>query len=555
MKINFNHIFLMLVVLILAPSSHAIELFVDIKTKQIYTEDGPSRERLGTFERVEDKPIKAKSHAVLIKNRRRIREIENNKNQLDKTNKFTVLHKGDKDLALKIKAETEYLAKKIDLLEKEIQKYKGIKVKRRKGNLRLLSKVEKLEGKIKESSKTKIILDQKGLRAQSADGSFKFKIGGRMHADASVSNNDNFSENGSPAQANNGTEMRRARLAFMSTLYNVWKFKSDIDFADNKIGIKDFKLSYTGLDIFEDIETRITVGHQKQAFSRELLQSSNDNLFTERSLMNILNAPVVDRAIGLNIADYGKKWGAQIGVYGESISPNNSSKDEGWGVNGRATFNPILNNDNGIQKLIHLGIAGNYRETSQSAINSNRGGIRYKYETTQMSNLYPIDTGTITTIKNLKMLGLEANGVYGPVSLGGEFTQSWIDRNNGMSSLAFHGWYGEAALTLTGESRTYKNGVFKRLKPKNTFSLANGGFGAWEIAARVGGINMNDGAYKGGSMKNFSFALNWYVNENVRLMFGYDRILEINNSPLTKSSNGGKPDGLNTFMFRTQLAI
>ena len=503
--------------------ANAIDLYVNTKTKQIFTEAGPDRERLGTFERVEDRPVQAATPAVLPPRNR--------------------------NAELEIKAKASRLAKKVDSLEKEILKSKNIKVKQ------LISKVDSLEEKLKRSNNVKVTLDKKGLQAESADGNFKFKIGGRMHADASVSGNDNFSKDGSPAEANNGTEIRRARLTFKSTFHKVWKFKSDIDFANNEVAIKDLKLAYTGLKIFEDIKTRITVGHQKQAFSRELQESSNDYMYTERSLMNILNAPVVDRAIGVNIAAHGKKWTAQTGVYGESISPNNTSKDEGWGVNGRATFNPILNNDNGIQKLIHLGLAGNYRETSNSVTNSSRGGIRYKYETTQMSNLYPIDTGTITTAKNLKMIGLEANGVYGPVSIGGEFTQSWMDRNNGMSSLAFHGWYGEAALTLTGESRTYKNGVFKRLKPKSTFSLANGGLGAWEIAARVGGINMNDGAYKGGSMKNFSFALNWYANENVRLMFGYDRIIDINNSPLIDRTSGGKPDGLNTFMFRTQIAI
>ena len=503
--------------------ANAIDLYVNTKTKQIFTEAGPDRERIGTFERVEDRPVQAATPAVLPPRNR--------------------------NAELEIKAKASRLAKKIDSLEKAILKSKNIKVKQ------LISKVDSLEAKLKRSNNVKVTLDKKGLQAESADGNFKFKIGGRMHADASVSGNDNFSKDGSPAEANNGTEIRRARLTFKSTFHKVWKFKSDIDFADNEVAIKDLKLAYTGLKIFEDIKTRITVGHQKQAFSRELQESSNDYMYTERSLMNILNAPVVDRAIGLNIAAHGRKWTAQTGVYGESISPNNTSKDEGWGVNGRATFNPILNNDNGIQKLIHLGLAGNYRETSNSVTNSSRGGIRYKYETTQMSNLYPIDTGTITTAKNLKMIGLEANGVYGPVSVGGEFTQSWMDRNNGMSSLAFHGWYGEAALTLTGESRTYKNGVFKRLKPKSTFSLANGGLGAWEIAARIGGINMNDGAYKGGSMKNFSFALNWYANENVRLMFGYDRIIDINNSPLIDRTSGGKPDGLNTFMFRTQIAI
>jgi phosphate-selective porin OprO/OprP len=498
--IIFKFILALLLVMSATSGANAIDLYVNTKTKQVFTEPGPDRELIGAFERVKEKSVQAATPPVLPPPNR--------------SSKF------------KIKVETARLVSRVDSLEKEIKKSKNVKV----------------------------TLDQKGLQAESADGNFKFKIGGRMHADASLSSNDNFSESGSPAEANNGTEIRRARLTFMSTFHKVWKFKSDIDFADNEVAIKDLKLAYTGLKIFEEIKTRITVGHQKQAFSRELQQSSNDNMYTERSMMNILNAPVVDRAIGVNIAAHGRKWTAQTGVYGESISPNNTSKDEGWGVNGRATFNPILNNDNGIQKLIHLGLAGNYRETSNSATNS-RGAIRYKYETSHMSNLYPIDTGTITTAKNLKMIGFEANGVYGPISVGGEFTQSWMDRNNGMSSLAFHGWYGEAALTLTGESRTYKNGVFKRLKPKSTFSLANGGFGAWEIAARVGGINMNDGAYKGGSMKNFSFALNWYANENVRLMFGYDRIIDINNSPLISRTNGGKPDGLNTFMFRTQIAI
>ena len=420
--------------------ANAIDLYVNTKTKQVFTEPGPDRELIGAFERVKENSVQAATPSVLPPQNRSSK--------------------------LRTRAETSRLITRIDSLEKEIKKSKNVKV----------------------------TLGQKGLQAESADGNFKFKIGGRMHADASLSSNDNFSESGSPAEANNGTEIRRARLTFMSTFHKVWKFKSDIDFADNEVAIKDLKLAYTGLKIFEKLKTRITVGHQKQAFSRELQQSSNDNMYIERSMMNTLNAPVVDRAIGVNIAAHGRKWTAQTGVYGESISPNNTSKDEGWGVNGRATFNPMLNNDNGIQKLIHLGLAGNYRETSNSATNS-RGGIRYKYETSHMSSLYPIDTGTITTAKNLKMVGFEANGVYGPVSVGGEFTQSWMDRNNGMSSLAFHGWYGEAALTLTGESRTYKNGVFKRLKPKSTFSLANGGFGAWEMAETHLAAKVNEGGW------------------------------------------------------------
>ncbi|MDP3905023.1 MAG: porin, partial [Methylococcaceae bacterium] len=40
-------------------SAFAIELYVDTKTKQIYAEPSPRRQKMGTFERVEDAAAKA----------------------------------------------------------------------------------------------------------------------------------------------------------------------------------------------------------------------------------------------------------------------------------------------------------------------------------------------------------------------------------------------------------------------------------------------------------------------------------------------------------------
>ncbi|MBT6894583.1 MAG: porin [Rhodobacterales bacterium] len=561
-------VFLILLIWIGASSGvHAIDLYVDTTTKQIFTEAGPGRERLGTFKRVEDKPAQAQAtvnDAMTNRNRRRGRgriRVRGRSTQ-DKEGQIKTadaLPLRNRDAELKVEADNAKLISKIDALEKQIQKFKDVKVTRRKGHLRLISKVDSLEKEVKKSQNTKVTLDKHGFQVKSSDGNFKFKFGGKMHADASVSSNDHFSNGGDLTEANSGTQITKARMGFTTTLYKVWKFKTDIDFAGDQIRVKDLKLAYTGLKIFEDKKLQVTVGHQKQAFSRELLESSSDLMFMGRSMMNVLNKPVVGRAIGLNLASNGKKWTTQAGVYGDGMEENDGH-DEGWGVNGRATFNPILNNDDGIQKLVHLGVAGNYRRSSDNdQVNgASDNYLTYKHETHKLSNLYPIYT-KLYSVRNIKMVGLEANAVYGPFSLGGEFTRSWVQRSKADhgygTNLDFHGWYGEAAVTLTGESRTYRNGLFRRLKPKNVFSLANGGLGAWEIAARVGGINMNDGAYKGGSMKNFSFALNWYANENVRLMFGYDRIIEIDNSPLIKRSNGGKPDGLNTFMFRTQIAI
>lgn len=483
---------------ITSSGAFAIDLYIDTKTKQIYGEPGSDRQPIGTFERVERAPS---NNAMPVP-------------EAERTGQST---SGDRSARLKEKAE----------------------------RAQLVGKVESIEERVKESEK-QLKLDKNGLQFETADKNFKFKIGGRIHTDYTHSSNDNFFfRDGTPVQANDGAELRRGRLEFSGTFFKDWDFKSQVDFANNSVGVKDMLISYRGLDF-----AKVNVGHQKQAFSRELQESSNDLMFMERSLMNVLNAPLVDRAIGLNVSKSDKNWTGQVGLYGESIDSNNN-KDESWGTSSRVTFAPI----NEKTKVVHLGVAGNYRKPSGSGqLFGPTNGVRFRHETSQMTNLFPIDSRSIENIEDIKMLGLEASGVYGPFSAGGEYTHSWIGRNNGLDSLSFDGWYGEAAWTLTGESRNYKEGKFHRVVPTQNFSYAKGGWGAWELAARVGGVDMNDGALRAGEMKNFTAALNWYVNSNVRFMFNYDKILEVKDSPLVTAS-GGKPDDLHTFMFRSQITF
>jgi phosphate-selective porin OprO/OprP len=476
----------------------AIDLYVDTKTKHIFAEPGPNREPLGTYERVQGTPSINALPAP---------EVERAGQPAP----------GDRNARIKEKAE----------------------------RAQLVGKVESLEERFKESEK-QLKLDKNGLQFETADKNFKFKIGGRIHTDYTHSSNDHFFRGGVPVQANDGAELRRGRLEFAGTFFKDWDFKSQVDFADNQVGVKDMFISYRGLDF-----AKINVGHQKQAFSRELQESSNDLMFMERSLMNVLNAPLVDRAIGVNLSSRGKNWTGQVGLFGESIDANNDSLDESWGTNSRITFAPLDEKT----RIVHLGVAGNYRRPSGSGqLFGPSNGVRFRHETSHITNLFPIDSGALGNVEDVKMLGLEASGVYGPFSAGGEYTHSWIGRRNGLDSLSFHGWYGEAAWTLTGESRQYKEGKFHRVEPTRNFSFSKGGWGAWELAARVAGVDLNDGAFRAGEMKNFTVALNWYVNSNLRFMFNYDRILEIKDSPLVTAS-GGKPDDLNTFMFRSQIAF
>ncbi|MGR9086302.1 MAG: OprO/OprP family phosphate-selective porin [Gammaproteobacteria bacterium] len=474
-----------------ASSAFAIDLYVDVKTKQIYAEPGPNRQKMGSFVQVDEaaaaKPAESAELAA-------VRE----------------------DLELKT------------------------------------NEIKSLQEHMAEAEKVKIKLDKKGLQAETADGDFEFRLGGRIHADATFSNDDDFIEAGDPlahVEANDGTEIRRARMEFLGKFYEDWEFKSQVDFADNGVSVKDMFIQYTGLsDMWDGPNLNVTVGQQKQAFSRELQESSNDLMFMERSVMNILNEPTVDRAIGLNVASLNKDWTGQVGIYGDTVAANKESNraDEGWAVNSRWTWAPL----NEKKHLVHLGIAGNYRVPDDKG-QVNDKGFKYAYETSHMSNLDVIEA-SVNNVDSIKMLGLEANYLNGPFTVGGEYTQQWVDRKDGSENLSVNGWYGEASWTLTGESRKYKKGKFYHVDPAKPFSLKNGGWGAWELAMRYAQADLNDGDFKGGQIENLTIALNWYFNNNLRLMADYNHILDIKDSPLT-TPDGGNPDGVDTFMLRGQL--
>ncbi len=495
-------------------NAYAIDLYVDTKTKQIYAEPGARRVPLGTFERVEDKAVAAPAETT---------ELETVKQDLEmKTNE--------------IKALQEHVA---------------------------------------ENEKVKVHMDKKGLQVESADKNFRFKLGGRIHADASFHNGGTYLDGGDTVDANDGTEIRRARMRFEGVFYKDWLFRTEADFADDNVRVKDAFIQYLGL---KDWFT-ITAGQQKQNFSRELQESSNDMMFTERSLMNILNSPTVDRAIGLNFNSSGDNYMAEVGVFGDSITPartpttsnvvdENGNRigtvttgaatvadagDEGWGISSRVVYNPIIDKT----KLIHLGLAGNYRVPDDSKDVAKGRDLRLTYETTNMSNLDIIDT-RVRNVNDIKMLGLEAAGMYGPFSTGAEYTRMWVDRNNGSDNLELDGWYAEVAYSITGESRGYKNGNFGYLEPAKPFSLSKGGWGAWEVAARYSSADLNDGNFNGGELSNITVALNWYINTNFRILANYTRLLDIERSSLTTTTGlplTGDNAGLDTFMLRGQVAF
>jgi phosphate-selective porin OprO/OprP len=146
-----------------------------------------------------------------------------------------------------------------------------------------------------------------------------------------------------------------------------------------------------------------------------------------------------------------------------------------------------------------------------------------------------ISTGAIANVSDAQVYSVEAAAVYGPLFFQSEYFWFNINRNAatglppfGAPSLKFDGGYAEASYILTGETRPYSPAAaaYLGVVPQHPFSLAEGGWGAWEIAGRVSTIDLNDRlgtatGIAGGRQTVYTAALNWYVNRNVRFLFDY----------------------------------
>jgi phosphate-selective porin OprO/OprP len=113
---------------------------------------------------------------------------------------------------------------------------------------------------------------------------------------------------------------------------------------------------------------------------------------------------------------------------------------------------------------------------------------------------------------------------------------------------------------LTGETHKYNPAAaaYLGIVPEHPFSLAGGGWGAWEIAGRVSTVDLNDQlgtatGIAGGRQTIYTAGLNWYVNGNVRFMFDYlNGTVARLKSPTNATDAGSRFDA---FAMRTQVAF
>lgn len=404
-------------------------------------------------------------------------------------------------------------------------------------NARLKQQAELTEGRVETVEARSAKAVQFGWAPTFSDpaGNFTFKPRGVIEADAGV-----FNEREGGYDYSDGTLLRRARLGFEGTAFKWFNYRAEVDFAGNAVNITDLYLQYTKIP-----KTVLTIGQHKAPFGLESNNSDNYNTFLERGMFtNAFGNAGAERRIGISAA-YAPKENINIagGLFGdnESISRGSgAAPGESWGVNGRATWEPVF--DTG--KIVHLGVSGYYRDRLKSG--DTPDAVRFNDRPNiRIDGGNIADSGVITGARSLEYAGVEAAGVFGPLTVAGEAGRLWLDRFGG-GNARFSGYYGYASYMLTGETRPFKGGNFDRIKPFK--ELGNGGLGALEVALRYDHIDLTDTpilARAGNEASSVTAGVNWYFNPYAKLMVNWVRFWG-GNTPLDPAGSKTKGDALAT---------
>jgi phosphate-selective porin OprO/OprP len=261
-----------------------------------------------------------------------------------------------------------------------------------------------------------------------------------------------------------------------------------------------------------------------------------------------------------------------------------------WEATGRLTYAPIWTPDS----LLHIGGSVRYQKPNDATAASDDRVLQPGNSLRSEANILGmalLGTQPLTCIsaalqqvgqnctKNVLNYSAELVASYGPFSIQGEYRGMDYQRDPslifflgapGDTSIHFSGFYVYATWYLTGESRAaaYKTypeeyaapATFGQIKILNPVSA--GGWGAWEVAARISQINLNDGGFivpqpigfasniQGGRQTDFTLGLNWYPDIGIRFMANWVNVLQY-------SANFNRPDlnGIHPQLFELRAQV
>lgn len=323
--------------------------------------------------------------------------------------------------------------------------------------------------------------------------------------------------------------LRRARVGVEGKLSPDGSYIAEIDLANGSVVIRDLYLAGDWRGLGEK-----QAGHFREPFSLEGGTSARYFAFMERSPANVLD-PARNWGLALYDVSLAESSFLNVGAFYGSPDQNDLQGGDGStaGVTAKLTSAPI-NVDDG-RRLLHYGVAAAERLPVNGVILVNQRPRSPLLEFNDSTSSAFVPTIEIPAdfqhIVNAQ-LTVTIDSFWSQAEWYGTF----IDQTSG-GVVFYHGCYADVGYFLTGEHRQYDAGagVLGPVKVQRPFLATGGvdqrqrGTGAWEIAARFAWLDFVDGDApvnpsgepSGVQLPQATFGVNWYLSDQLRLMFNY----------------------------------
>jgi phosphate-selective porin OprO/OprP len=404
----------------------------------------------------------------------------------------------------------------------------------------------------------------------SADGQNTIELTSRLHFDIGDYLSVHPQAATGPHSLTSGVNARRARIGVLGKFMGDWNYTFIIDAGGSTDStpttslIENAYLSYTG---FRPVA--IDLGYLDVPFTLDEATSSNDIMFMERAeIQNVVtNMAANDARAAFGVRSNNDRYWAGAYLTGPTAGAiHTGSNQQQTGGTLRASYQVLQ----GSNYSFHIGADGEYVFQPRAATGGPPIPNTLTFSDRPELRVDPtvfLTTGAIPT-KHAGAYGGEVAGGLGSAFFQAEYYHIFLDQSGQTATaptpeLNFDGYYAQASYVLTGESRKYipTTGAYSGVRPNSP--VGNGGWGAWEVAARYSYINLNDhttvgaaqtipGGVFGGRAVGYVLGLNWYPVYNIRFMLNYihDDINKFAATGVTKA--GAKIDAIAA---RTQIAF
>lgn len=386
------------------------------------------------------------------------------------------------------------------------------------------------------ASGTKVNASPSGYSLASADGANVVRFRGNIAFDGRWYSDDTTSN------TQNTWLFRKVRPYLEGTLDNIYDFRLMPDFAGGKSILVD---AYAAAR-FEEWFV-VQAGKFKAPVGLERLQPDQYDRFIELGLPSSM---VPNRDLGVQVGGdvlqggIGYAVGLFDGVTDGTSTDANPTPDttttgkKDW--EGRVFFQPFVAADSPYLRGLGFGMSGTY----VNFIGSPTSTFLPSYKTPGQQSMFAYRAATTAAPNSASYAdgqrsrwSPQAYYYAGSFSLLAEYVESSQGVARQVSTKQLRtgrvdsaSWQVQAAYFLTGEREAYNS-----FTPLSTFEPGRSGWGAWELVARYQQLHVGADAFTDGlssfadpaaaarEAKALGVGVNWYLNQNLRWMFDFDR--------------------------------